>query len=271
MKLLVAGSKRVDAGKTTIATGLVAHTGAVGFKPRAGNDYWFDHDDCRAAIAKGRLYGKDARRLAEASPGQFDPEDLNPIHRLWTPSPGPGSGLLGQTDREFVVDRVGETYVRNGTMDVPGPVAEALPLDDAIVVDSVEDLNDVTEARHLQAQDAVLKSIQQADRAVVESYSDVARPLSEFEPDAVAVVEPRRLRLYDGSRYAKACEVAPRGQRDGTLEQRVEAVVDLLDPAQEIEIRPLPGDTRSDPTAVVERYETAFGAMTDLAAEAETA
>ncbi len=40
MKLLVAGGDRVDAGKTTFSTGLLARTDAVGFKPRAGNDYW---------------------------------------------------------------------------------------------------------------------------------------------------------------------------------------------------------------------------------------
>jgi len=50
MRLLVAGADRVDAGKTTFATGLVAETGAVGFKPRAGNDYWFHHEDVRAAL-----------------------------------------------------------------------------------------------------------------------------------------------------------------------------------------------------------------------------
>jgi predicted P-loop ATPase/GTPase len=271
MKLLVAGAKRVDAGKTTVATGLVDHTGAVGFKPRAGNDYWFDHDDCLKAIAEGRLYGKDARRLAAASPGAFEPEDLNPIHRLWTPSPGPGTGLLGQADREFVVDRVGDTYVRNGTVEVPDPVAAGLPLEDAAVVNSVEALNDVTEARHLPAQRTLLETIRRTDRAVVESYGDVARPLTDFEPDAVVVVEPRRLRLFDGTRYANACEVAPGGQREGTLEQRVDAVVDMLDPAHERAVEPLPAEQRTDPAAVASAYEDAFDALLELAAPPDTA
>jgi predicted P-loop ATPase/GTPase len=38
MTVLVAGAHEVDAGKTTVSTGLLARTGAVGFKPRAGND-----------------------------------------------------------------------------------------------------------------------------------------------------------------------------------------------------------------------------------------
>src|SRR6056297_92746 len=64
MKLLVAGDARVDAGKTTFAAGLLASlSDVVGFKPRAGNDYWFDHDDVATALAEGRLYGKDIATL----------------------------------------------------------------------------------------------------------------------------------------------------------------------------------------------------------------
>jgi predicted P-loop ATPase/GTPase len=261
MKLLVAGAKRVDAGKTTIATGLVAHTRAVGFKPRAGNDYWFDHDDCRAALDAGRLYGKDARRLAGASPGRFEPEDLNPIHRLWRPAPGPGTGLLGKPDLEFLVDRIGDTYVINGTVEVPDPVRAGLDLDGATVVESVEALNDATEALHLPAQRELTAAVDRTDRAVVESYGDVALPSAGFEPDAVVVVEPRRLRCYEGDRYVKACDVAPRGRRDGTLEQRVDAVVDLLEPAWSRSTAPLAAETRADPAAVANAYDDAFEAI----------
>src|SRR6056297_2933265 len=123
MRLLVAGGDRVDAGKTTFTTGLLALLGAVGFKPRAGNDYWFDHDDYRRAVEEGRLYGKDAKRLAAASSDacgtDFAPEELNPVHRLWRPSPGPNTGLVGQSHREFVLDRVGESFVVNAHADVP--------------------------------------------------------------------------------------------------------------------------------------------------------
>lgn len=254
MKVLVAGDSRVDAGKTTFATGLIAHTGGIGFKPRAGNDYWFDHDDCLDALQSGRLYGKDARRIAAASPGRFEPESLNPVHRLWQPSPGPDTGLLGQSDREFVLDRVGEQFVVNDAVNVPPLVRESLDLADATVVDSLDALNDVTERLHLAAQAELLSDVRTTDRAVVESYGDVALPVTGFEPDAVAVVEPRRLRLYDGQRYVKACDVAPRGQNDGTLEQRVDAVVDLLDPVETVRLEPLPGTTRTDPEAVAAAY-----------------
>ena len=84
MKLLVAGDARVDAGKTTFAAGLVAAIdGAVGFKPSAGNDYWYDHDTARAALDAGRLYGKDVTTLAAVSDTDHPEEWLNPVHRLW--------------------------------------------------------------------------------------------------------------------------------------------------------------------------------------------
>jgi len=134
--ILVAGGARVDAGKTTFSTGLVADLAAragdaVGVKPRAGNDYWYDHDDYRIASDSGRLYGKDARRLAAAStrslasvgersrPEAITPESINPVHRLWRPTPD-RTGMLGDTDRTFLCDRVttegGSRFVVNGRL-----------------------------------------------------------------------------------------------------------------------------------------------------------
>ncbi len=265
MTTLVAGSQRVDAGKTTFATGLVAYTGSVGFKPRAGNDYWFDHDDVRAAVADGRLYGKDAKRLVSASPGDRPPEAINPVHRLWRPSPGPDAGLLGQDDREFVLDRAGEGLVVNGTVDVPDRIREALPVEDALVVSSLAELNDAMERLHLPALEGVATKIRAADNPVVESYSDIARPLRDLDPDAVAVVEAGRVRTYDGERWAKACEVAPGGPRDGQLEERVDAVVDLLDPEDSLPLDPLGDDRRNDPNAVADTYAEAYDALLALA------
>ena len=271
MHLLVAGADRVDAGKTTFSTGLIHETGATGYKPRAGNDYWFDHDDVRRAVEAGRLYGKDARRLAAASPGDPDPETINPVHRLWTPVPGPSKGLLGQEGRAVLVDRVGdrgeEQWVVNATVDLPGSVREGLPLEGAVGVSSVAGFNDAMRERHVPATEALSDRIVATDRAVVESYADVARPLTGFEPDAVAVVEPRRARIYGGERYADACEVASGSAREGRLEEAVADVLDLLEPRARVELPALTGDRRADPAAVADEYAPAYEALLAVAVD----
>ncbi|MFC7227629.1 ATPase [Salinirubellus salinus] len=271
MQLLVAGGDRVDAGKTTFSVGLCRELDAPGYKPRAGNDYWFDHDDYRRAVDAGRLYGKDARRLTGAAPGEADPEAVNPVHRLWTPVPGPKQGLLGRTGREFLVDRVGprgdETWVVNGTADLPNSLVESLPLEGAVTVDSVPAFNDVMAAHHVPAFEALADRIAAEDRAVVESYADIARPLDGYEPDAVAVVEPRQARIYDGARYANACEVASGSAREGTLEETTENVLAMIEPRARVELPALTGAQRKDPDAVADEYAPAYEALLATALE----
>jgi predicted P-loop ATPase/GTPase len=263
MTLLVVGGDRVDAGKTTFAAGLTAFLGTTAFKPRAGNDYWFDHDDARHALAGNRLYGKDAARLAEASAGELTPEELNPLHRLWRPAPRPGTGLLGNSDREFVIDRVGETYVYNGTVELPSLVREELPVEQALAVSSIAEFNEVMETHHLSALDRVTARIERTTQPVVESYGDVARPLRNVEPAAVACVEPRRARIYRGDRYAKACSVASGGSREGQLETRVESVSELIEPVASATLDPLPSARREDPRSIAsaDAYAEAYEAL----------
>ncbi|MCU4740277.1 ATPase [Natronoglomus mannanivorans] len=270
MIFLVVGADRVDAGKTTFSVGLLERTGGVGFKPRAGNDYWFDHDDCLSALESGRLYGKDAARLADAGGRGRDPESLNPVHRLWQPSPSGGSGLLGRTDREFVVDRVDEEFVVNATVDVPDRVADALPLADATRVETVDELNALVERTYVPTFDDLAREIEATDLAVVESYSDVALPLQSIDRAAitvVAAVEPGRVRLYRGDRYCRACEVARSSPKDGTLEKRVPDVIEYLEPLERISLPPLASGSRSDPRRVAEAYAEAYGAMLEAARE----
>jgi predicted P-loop ATPase/GTPase len=265
MTVLVAGSRQVDAGKTTFSTGLVARIGTTGFKPRAGNDRWFDHDDYRMAVERGRLYGKDAKRLAAASEGRPAPEEVNPVHRLWQPAPGHGSGLLGREDREFLLDRVGDRYVVNGQADLPALVRDNLPVADAGVVDSLREANEVMGQVHLDAVRGLTDAVEAADPGVVESYGDVALPLRTVDYDAVAVVEPRRARVYDGGRYEKAHRVAAGGPREGQLEETVADVVGPLEPAATVELPPLGSDERHDPAAVARAYGDAYDELLAVA------
>lgn len=260
MTLLVVGADRVDAGKTTFSVGLLARLGATGFKPRAGNDYWFDHGDYRTAVTEGRLYGKDARRLASASAETVAPDAINPVHRLWRPAPA-GNGFLGRADRTFVLDRVGDEFLVNAEATVPSSAAAGLPLEDAPRVASVEELNRATREYHLPALDALRERIEATDPAVVESYGDVARPLSGLAVDRVAVVEPERVRVYDGDRYDTACEVATGSPLDGQLEERVSDVIDPIEPVATVTLPPLTSEERADPDAIADAYAEAYDAL----------
>ena len=289
--ILVAGGARVDAGKTTFSTGLVASLAAragdaVGVKPRAGNDHWYDHDDFRIASDAGRLYGKDARRLAAAStrslatvgdqtpPEAITPESINPVHRLWRPTPD-RTGMLGDADRTFLCDRVttegGSRFVVNETAEAAGLLPERLtdrlPLGTATRVDDVAAFNDVMTADYLPAFDRLATRVAAtAVPVVVESYADIAGPLPRdgpVEPDAVAVVDPGRARVYAGDRYAKARAVASGSPREGTMEEHTGAVTEMIEPLATVALPALPGDERGNPNRVAERYGSAYETVVD--------
>ncbi|TKX74115.1 ATPase [Halorubrum sp. GN11_10-6_MGM] len=288
---LVAGGSRVDAGKTTFSAGLVAHLDeragdAVGVKPRAGNDYWFDHDDYRVATDAGRLYGKDARTLAAAntralptvdesastSPSAVTPESVNPVHRLWKPTPG-RTGMLGDADRTFLCDRVttesGTRFVVNGAAEeaglLPDGLAERLPLADATRVSDVRGFNEVMAAAHLPATERLAERVARTPvPVVVESYADVAGTLPRdgpVAPDAVAVVDPGRARIYAGDRYAKARAVAAGGPREGSREEHLDAVTEMIEPLATEPLPALSGDVRGAPERVAAAYEPAYAAL----------
>jgi len=278
MKLLVAGDARVDAGKTTFAAGLLASlSAAVGFKPRAGNDYWFDHDDVAAALSEGRLYGKDIATLTDAAASgsadrELREEPLNPVHRLWRPTPD-RTGLLGETGRTFLVDRLttadGQEFVLNGAAEdaglVPDSLFESLPLTDVPRVRTVDGFNDLMAEQYLPAFERVTERIAETDPAVVESYSDIALPVDGIEFDAVAVVGPTRARIYDGQRYLKAREVASGSAREGQLEERVDCVIEMIEPVSMHTLNPLASDERADPELIASAYEPIYEALLDAA------
>ncbi|WP_117595225.1 ATPase [Haloprofundus halophilus] len=275
MRLLVAGGDRVDAGKTTFSVGLLASLrrdgyAPVGFKPRAGNDYWFDHDDFRNSVDAGRLYGKDARKLAATSAGDVEPETVNPVHRLWRPTPGK-TGLLGESGRTFLVDRVtggdGPEFVVNADAEadglLPDEAVRSLPLADATRVGTVPEFNEVMRDRHVPAAERLARRVTATETSVVESYGDIAVPLSGVSFDAVAVVEPGRARIYDADRYLKAREAASGGPREGRLEEYVDSVVELIQPLSTVGLPALGGEARGNPERIADAYADAYDALVD--------
>jgi hypothetical protein len=69
------------------------------------------------------------------------------------------------------------------------------------------------------------------------------------------------VRIFDGERYWKGCEVASGGPEEGQLEERVRNVVELI---EEVDRQPLPalGSTqREEPAAVADAYERAYDSL----------
>jgi predicted P-loop ATPase/GTPase len=282
--LLVAGGDRVDAGKTTFAAGLLhwLPEATAAFKPRAGNDFWFDHDDARTALSAGRVYGKDVARLVDAAGSDAVEESRNPIHRLWKPTPG-RTGMLGERGRTFLLDRVktpdGTVFVVNENTTLPELVRESLPIseqddtvhipDDDTVhvrrVSSVPEFNEVMREYHLPALERVAATVRQTEPAVVESYADIADPLRGVSYEAVCVVEPGRCRVYDGDRWEIACETVAGDGREGKLEERVGTVTEMLDPVETVPLSPLTAQQRSDPAEIAPVNEPAYEALLSAA------
>lgn len=256
--VLVAGARNVDAGKTTVATGLVHALDAVGLKPRAGNDYWYDYDTVAESLASGRLVGKDATRLAAATDRSVEPETINPLHRLWRPLDTGSGAIFGREGSEFLVDRVGNSYVVNGRTDIPREIREGLPIEDAREVETLAEANELMATHHQPALQQVRPIIEGQDRVVIESYSDVARPLQDVEIDVAVVVGAGTLRVFDGDRYCRAASVVSGNADMGRLEERVSDVVDLIQPVTTRSLQPLESAARSDPAAVADAYADIF-------------
>lgn len=258
MRLLVVGARQVDAGKTTFTRGLAAVTGVRVGKPRGANDLWHHHDAYRRAIDAGRLYGKDARSLADELDIDVAPEAINPIHRLWGPVADPAGGMHGRAHRQFLVDRVGDTFVVNGNADLPRELTAALPLEDAPRVDSIGAINQLIEDRYLPTLERWERRQARHEGLIIESYSDIAMPVQTVTFDHVAVVEPGRVRVFRGDRYASACEAVSPAPREGTMEPTVGNVIADLTPVGEAELPPLPAPDRERSARIARAYREAY-------------
>jgi hypothetical protein len=163
----------------------------------------------------------------------------------------------------------GPTFVVNGVAEqaglLPEAVADPLPLADATRVDGVAGFNDVMTQRYLPAFERVADRIRATTPAVVESYSDIAIPVGGVALDAVAVVAPTRVRVYDGESYGTAHEMASGSGNEGQLEEPVDRVTELADPVAAHDLPPLTDDERGDPDRVADAYEPAYESLLDVA------
>lgn len=250
-RFLVVGLKESNAGKTTVARALLIclrekGVKACGFKPKAGNNIWYDYDVIYEALSHGRLYGKDSKLLKEASDGDLLEELVNPIHRLWAIPPHNLKRNVGLPF--FIVDRVTlwrqkpkEIVVVNNSLPfsygAERLVAKLYSLDRKIIhIRTSEELNKMVDMFYDKAIELAHDKIAAThDALVYESYADVALPWKGIvDLNLVLAVHPGYVQVYDPDKYLSALNLSSNlWQEKGT-----QKVVSVLKPIKTVRIPP---------------------------------
>ncbi len=258
-RILIVGLRDRDAGKTSLATALLAYLcecgySACGFKPRAGNSIWYDYDIVEESLSAGRLYGRDAKKLKLASGCEEKEEFINPFHRLWSEPPH-----IDPVTRipYFIVDRITLWHKRSEPTNIV-VVNDALPgeyrydeslfqglYDSATHIFHVRDLdtlNKLTSEYYDLAAELVFGMMDKSnDFIVIESYSDVALPYSGLNDlDAVIGIKPGEIRIYEPEKYLTAVQLEATIR---TGELSTACIEELLKPVRVIKVPPFRSDS----------------------------
>ncbi len=237
MQVLIIGLKERNAGKTCLALALLEYLrekgfNACGFKPYAGNNIWYDFDIIHKALSEGRLYGKDALSLKNASFPKQKEEIINPIHRLWDEPP-----VMDPISQfpNFIVDRIydEEKNILIVNANKQYNFEKLYEKSRIIFVNELSSLNKVIEKYYEKSiKKAYKKIIKNYEHIVIESYADIAIP---FEADIVMAIKPWKIFVYDGKDYKKAMQIS---YSIFSKEVPATKLVELLKPLEEIDIYP---------------------------------
>lgn len=247
MNFLCVGLKEIDSGKTSLALALMSYLkeqgqDVCGFKPRAGNNLWYDWSIVKKSLDEGSLYGHDAKVLHEASSQEVPISVVNPAHRLWVPS----YQEFTKGIPNFLLDRIttekGTLVVKNEQMDVPISSTyfeQLLEKAEVYHISSREDLRKVT-SLYNQA-DAWAHSIltEQFDTIVYESYADIGIPWQEISSiDYVFAITPFRIYTFNGDRYLRAYDV----MSSFPEEEKTIRITKNIDPITTVNVPPFAED-----------------------------
>lgn len=254
--ILVVGFREKDSGKTMLTQALIRclkeeGVNVCGFKPRAGNSLWYDYDVVYKALLEGRLYGKDAKVLREASKANLPEEIINPVHRLWVED-----SFHTFMDRlpNFLVDRITISEKEEAEFLV---VVNKLTLEryfeckwlmeklfsnakKVVKIDKLEDLNKIIIESYDKAVSLAYRKVKKdSEVVVVESYSNVALPLPLDNIKSLKVVfgvEPWHVYLYSSDKYLTAIKLLTQLRKN--REVATNQIKQLLKPVKEVRITP---------------------------------
>ena len=254
-RVLIVGLRESSSGKTSLAQAMLLYLRekgfkACGFKPKAGNNIWYDYDVIHEALSKGRLYGKDAKLLKTASGTDLPEEVISPIHRLWTLPPL--EKTVFSEVPYFIADRI--TVCDGGCSDHI-VINDALPSElreEELVqklcqrsvkthhVSTLDELNSVVNHYYDYAtQKAYEKIAEEHEIVVYESYANNALPWTGIRKlDLVLATEPGRVYAYNSHKYLSAVELSRNLRKEITANE----VCELLKPLKILKIPPCTSD-----------------------------
>ncbi len=238
LTILVVGLTTEHAGKTTLTRSIIRCLRENGikpcaFKPKAANNLWYDFDVVYESLSRGRLYGMDAKLLREESNTFLREEMINPVHRLWNENENP----------DYILDRI---FVDNKTIIISKSLTKVNKMMKGLfdllydradqIIETTKGDSTINPFKYYERgiKQSFTEISKNHDVVVVESYSDVALPWEELQPDLVLGIKPWEITVYDGERYRMAFDIL-HGKEIST--QRVTA---LLKPVKRTRILPQP-------------------------------
>lgn len=258
--VLVVGLKEFSPGKTTtscVLLRLLRERGynVCGFKPQASHNVWYDFDAVHEGLSQGRLYGKDAKLLREASGTDFDEETISPFHWLlanppmWVLHRHPGMHF-------FIVARItvwgdapthhlliNETLLFDHGLNMQVEQLRS-SFDVVHALTSVAQARELTEGLKTEAiQSAFRRLCTRHDSFVYESFSHFALPWREIESlDSVIGVEPGFVYTFDPKEYLTAARL-PKNTRGNASVGRLLKMIEpctttVVPPACKADIAP---------------------------------
>lgn len=261
MKILCVGLREAEAGKTTLTLALMRYLKdhgkeVCGFKPRAGNDVWYDWTIVEKALQEGTVYGKDAKLLRDATTKDLPIEIISPGHRLWLPTTSRASPFGGMPF--FLLDRIttkeGTTVILNDQVELPldqDHFTNLLSKSKVQHISKRSDLREITTLYNQADTYAHSQITKKFSHIVYESYADIGLPWQGIKNiDYVFAVKPFHVSVYSGERYLRAYDVLASFPE----EEKAERIIENLQATREMEIPPF----SEDPVEKLRQYLNSF-------------
>ncbi len=207
MRILVNGLLPHQAGKTSVVRAILHRAQregqeVAGFKPMSSHSYWEHYDHSQACEALGTLVSRDALSFREVLPDPPKLELLNPYHQVvcpldWMKAREVGDHYLDEERPRILAERLsspegGTTFFVNdraGIFVAPESFVEAVKRG----ADRTVAFRDSPVAEGLAAVEEAVQATfrtltERWESVVVESFSDVALPLSLHEEELDLVI-----------------------------------------------------------------------------------